>query len=384
MKIGVDISQIAYTGTGVARYTEMLIKALVTYDKKNSYIFFYSSLRNKLPENIKKIIEPKHQIKRYFFPPTLLSFIWNTLHILPIELFIGKIDLFFSSDWTEPPSFCKKITTIHDMVIEKLPETSHQSTQFSFSQFTITPNIVSTQKKKLKWVSQESDIIICDSQSTKEDVIHYLSIGSQKLHVIYPAINIDEVKSTISSSVIMNSIKTPYILTVGNFEPRKNILRLIQSFVKLDNKNLHLYIVGSNGWNNLEKLISPIKEFNIFKNNVHILGYVKDVDLHQLYTNAHFFIFPSLYEGFGYPIVEAMRFGCPVASSHSSSLKEIVNGYGLLFDPLDEQNIANTMKQMYNNTKLLKELKLKSLKRANDFSLKNFADQILFIINTFT
>ena len=166
MKIGIDISQIVYQGTGVANYTKNLVESLLKTDKKNDYVFFFASLRKKPPKLA--------NIRAFKIPPTLLEFLWNKLHVFPIEWFIGDVDVFLSSDWTQPPTLrAKKVTTVHDLSPWTHPQTMH-------------PKIVAVHKRRMKWVKKECDAIICDSQATKRDVIKILEIPEKKLKVIYP------------------------------------------------------------------------------------------------------------------------------------------------------------------------------------------------------
>ena len=175
MKIGIDISQIVYQGTGVGKYTKQLIKGLLEVDKENEYIFFFSSLRRQLDSLfVNELTSLRVKIKRFKIPPTLLDILWNKLHICPIEWLIGEVDVFFSSDWTQPPTVrAKKVTTIHDLSIFKFPREHH-------------PKIVAVQKRRLEWVKKECDLIICDSLATKKDVMKILGIEKNKLKVIYP------------------------------------------------------------------------------------------------------------------------------------------------------------------------------------------------------
>ena len=171
MRIGIDISQIVYEKTGVSDYLKSLVEELLRIDKKNDYILFYSSLRRSLPKF--NLQNPRAKIKKFRFPPTVLDFIWNRLHILPIERLIGKVDLFITSDWTEPPSSSKKATIIYDLIIYKNPEETAKK-------------IIAVQKRKLNWVKKESDIVFCISEATKEDAVSILGIEEKKLKVIYP------------------------------------------------------------------------------------------------------------------------------------------------------------------------------------------------------
>lgn len=178
MKIGIDISQLAYENTGVANYLSNLIKSVILLDTKNEYILFYSSLRkiSQISKFKAQVKSSKVKIKIYPFPPTILDFIWNKLHIFPIEWFIGNIDIFITSDWTEPPaSKAQKATILYDLIVYKYPNETDAK-------------IVATQKRKLKWVKKESNLILCISESTKKDAMENLKLEEKKLHVIYPGI----------------------------------------------------------------------------------------------------------------------------------------------------------------------------------------------------
>jgi len=191
MRIGIDISQLAHKNTGVANYLLNLVRNLVKDDKENNYILFFSSFRNSLDPQILKLTEDNKnvEIRTFKIPPTILDLIWNRLHILPIEKFIGDIDLFISSDWVEPPvKNAKKATIIYDLIIEKYPKETHNKTQINPFKMIISPNIVSSQKRKLNWVKKESDIVFCISESTKKDVEKILGINKDKIRVIYPGV----------------------------------------------------------------------------------------------------------------------------------------------------------------------------------------------------
>lgn len=179
MKIGIDISQIAYKNTGVSNYLENLIKALLEIDKKNKYVLFFSSFRGNFQFSIFNFqSNPNVSIKKFKIPPTLLSLLWNKFHVMPIEWLIGDVDLFITSDWTEPPvKKAKKATIVYDLTIYKTPRETDKK-------------IIDTQKKKLNWVKKESDIIFCISESTKRDVAEILGIPRDRIKVIYPSLSI--------------------------------------------------------------------------------------------------------------------------------------------------------------------------------------------------
>ncbi len=176
MRIGIDISQLAYENTGVANYLRELVEGLLSFDKKNEYVLFYSSLRKSLkPSNLNFQSNSNVIIKQFKFPPTLLDLMWNRLHIVPIEDLIGDIDIFISSDWTQPPTKAKKVTILYDLIVYKFPQETDKK-------------IIDTHMRRLKWVRKECDLILCISGATKKDAIDLLRIDEKKLKIAYPGI----------------------------------------------------------------------------------------------------------------------------------------------------------------------------------------------------
>ena len=178
MRIGIDISQIVHEGTGVGAYVKNLLRALLEADQKNEYVLFGASLR-KLSTfaqyfNEVRVLNPRVRLVTVPLPPTILELLWNVLHIVPVEWFIGDVDVFWSSDWTQPPLHrAKGITTVHDVSFLRYPET-------------FTQTIIDVQNRRLAWVKRECKTVFCDSEATKRDVMDLVGIGQNKLHVVYP------------------------------------------------------------------------------------------------------------------------------------------------------------------------------------------------------
>lgn len=186
MKIGIDISQLAYPNTGVANYVSQLVEEMIHQDSKNEYILFFSSLRGKLPHEFLQKVSGKARIKVFRLPPSVLDVLWNRLHIAPIEEFIGNVDVFISSDWSQPPAKKAKLATIlYDLIVYKYPEETHNKISFTISDLKFSANIVAVQKRRLKWVKKECDAIFCISKSTKKDAEEILGIAKDKLFVTY-------------------------------------------------------------------------------------------------------------------------------------------------------------------------------------------------------
>lgn len=327
MKIGIDISQIIHEGTGVGRYTQRLVQNLLKNDHENEYILFGYSLRKKyiLDRFYNTLVPKKNVIKNFLnIPQSLLEIVWNRLHFFPIENFLGKIDLFHTSDWIEPPSKCKKITTIHDLSTIKYPDL-------------FPKEIVKVHKRKLDWVVLESKAVITDSESTKQDCLNLLNIPRERIHVVYPGV--DEQFTYQNENRIKNitekyNIHKPYILSLGTREPRKNLVNVINAYNNLKKQyNLELVVVGKIGWG---KDIAGIGK----NTSINILGFVPDNDLPALYSGALCLVYPSLYEGFGFPILEAMRCGCPVVTSDKGSLKEVGGKQAIFVNPDNAESIT--------------------------------------------
>ena len=190
MKIGLDISQTIYVGTGSARYTTGAVDSILNYDKKNDWIFFFSALRKQLNKNLEKsILEKQFTLKKYPFPPSMLHYGWNRLHKIPIETLTGKLDWFITSDWTQPPAKCKVATIVHDLAFIRYPEV-------------VAESIKQAQQKRLEWAKKESSIFLSLSHSTKADLIKALDINEDRIKVLYPPVTVSKQPEDIVNKVV--------------------------------------------------------------------------------------------------------------------------------------------------------------------------------------
>lgn len=350
MKIAIDISQIIY-GTGVSVYTRNLVENLIKLYPKVDFILFGGSLRRK--KELDQFIKRHHALgKTFYFPPRLMDLIWNSFHFLPVEKLIGQVDLIHTSDWTEPPSKIPKVTTIHDLIPLKYPNTTTSSIKYAH-------------KKKLAWVKQETKAITVPSQSTKNDLVDLLKFDPDIITVTYEGVESffqpqppDKIKNIKSKY----NLDGDYIFSLGTLEPRKNLNRLFLAFnlIKKIYPNLKLAVGGGKGWG----------EKHQKQQDVIYLGFVPYADLPALYSGSLAFIFPSLYEGFGLPVLEAMACGSPVVTSNISSLPEITGKAGILIDPLNINAIAIGIHEAISKRTELSE---KSLKRAKIFNWEETA-----------
>ncbi|KKQ42870.1 MAG: Glycosyl transferase group 1 [Microgenomates group bacterium GW2011_GWC1_37_8] len=352
MKIAIDFSSIIY-GTGVSVYTRNLIRSLLKLDKINQYLLFAGSLRRQkeLKEFLNTLRGENLQGRVFPIPPSLADILWNKIHILSVEQLIGNINVFHSSDWTQPPSAAFKVTTIHDLVPIKYPNMSD-------------PKIVSAHTRRLYWVKREVDRVIVPSQATKDDLVR-LDINNQRIRVIpeAPDDSIKRVdKDKVGSLKRKYRISGGYLLAIG-VSPRKNIERIVQAFEKIKSgSGLKLVVIG-----HPYSKISP-------KRGVVYLGHVPQPELPIFYSGARALIYPSLYEGFGLPILEAFRCRTPVVTSNLGSMAEVAGNAAQLVDPYDVESISDGIRKVVASSQLFVK---KGTSRVKKFSWEKTAGDTL-------
>ena len=317
-----DISQLAHKG-GVATYTQNLTLELSKLEDLEM-VYFYSSLRKPYRGSLKNI-------KKYRLPPTFFEMLFNRWRNVSIEKFLGPMDVFHSSDWTQPPSKAKKVTTYHDVVPIKYPQWSH-------------PKIVAVHKRRLKLVEKEIDTVIAVSEATKRDLIEITNIPREKIVVIYEAAG-EQFKVQNKNKVLQFrkkfNLPEEFVLAIGGVGERRNLDRVREA-----SKNYHLVIAGK---------------------NVPLLPYE---ELQLLYASAKVLLYPSLYEGFGLPILEAMACGIPVVTSNVSSMPEVGGSAALYVNPEKVEDIKDKLRSAMEDRELREELKEKGLEQVKKFSWK--------------
>jgi glycosyltransferase involved in cell wall biosynthesis len=359
MKIGIDISAIIY-GTGVSVYTKNLIENMVHSDRVNDYLLFGGSLRRQaeLTDFIQKLKSENVYGKTYPIPPTLADIIWNKLHILPIEKLAGEMDVFHSSDWTQPPSRAFKVTTIHDLSPLLFPGLTH-------------PAIVATHKLRLKWVKKEVDRVIVPSKTTMDDC-EKLGINRSIIRIIPEAVNpLIKPSKKIDVDIVKRRyrISGKYLLAVG-VNPRKNTKRIIDAFEKIKpGMKLRLVIIGH-----------PYSQIEGSKGVV-FTGHVSQKEISIFYTGAEALVYPSLYEGFGLPILEAFTCNVPVVTSRVGSMKELAGKAAVLVDPNDTDSIAGGIFEALKNRKTFTtrgrtEVSKYSWKKTSEETIKVYKESV--------
>jgi glycosyltransferase involved in cell wall biosynthesis len=283
---------------------------------------------------------------------------------LALQTFKDKLDVLFVPAHTLPvirrPGL-KTVVTVHDLGSEYLPQ-MHQLKQRIYLRF--------MQKFQLKSATK----IIAVSKATKQDLVERVGIDPNKIEVIYEGYDKDLFKTT-KADAFANSLK-PYYLFVGTIQPRKNLERLIKAFSKMNNNSL--VIVGQAGWMS-EKIYHLPKELGI-EDMVKFLGYVPDDKLPALYSGAIALVFPSLFEGFGLPILEAQTCGCPVITSNISSMPEVAGKGAILVNPYSVDDIVKGMERVKREGEREKLIKagFENIKR---FSWEKCAEETLVEID---
>lgn len=326
MRIGIDIKCLRYNKGGIGRYLRCMLEALQNEDSTNEYILYSPQPMEykTTSSNFKcKVVKP---------PFKMPGFLWQQF-VLPQKLKADKIDVFWGPEQTIPIwGFSKnmaKVVTIHDMVYKRFPETMQRSVLW-------ISRYISNRSIKI------ADSIFCVSKFTQSELLQFFpKLDAAKVHVKYEG-------SQFASAVVKKfQPRQKQLLFVGSLEPRKNLTTLIKALEILHEKgeDISLKLTGPQGWKNenfkTKLSCSPVKQ------NVSHLGYVTDEELARLYSDSAAVVFPSLYEGFGLPVLESFAHNTPVLTSRNSVMEEIAGPCALYFDPYDAESIASCIHDFF-------------------------------------
>lgn len=337
MNIGIDARNTGKTRTGIGIYIENIVKELNKLDKENNY-FLYSdaeiSFDFKLESNFKTRENIGSKLKFYLDMPKMieednLDVYWGTHYILP----------------KKPKRNIKFILTIHDLSIKKLKTVGSLKTTL-------------VQKLLLKKSIKRADKIIAVSKATKEDIVQIFKTPEENVVVTYPGANVEKVETILEDKIkqeIEEKYKlkdVPFLFFLSTIEPRKNIETLIRAFNYIrrkENTNLKLIIAGGLGWKYDEVL--KLFEESEYKEDIIMPGYISKEEKRYFYENASCFVYPSLYEGFGMPILEAMSKGLIVITANNSSLPEVGGNAAFYYESvLNYTELGNKIIEILNLT----------------------------------
>jgi len=363
MKIIINALGPSKIKAGIGNYITNLISELSRIDQKNSYIIFASSENKAFYETENKHFQVtdiglmgKNKFSRI---------IWEQL-VLPFKLISLKADILFSPGFVCP--FIKPIkyvTVIHDMTFFSHPQVH---TFFKKIYFPIM----------IKHSLKNSEKIISVSYNTKKEIMKYSNIQENNIIVThlsankFPQNKVSDEKELLAEKY---KIQTEYLLFVGMIEPRKNITLIIEALGKISDKKIKLVVVGKKGWM-VDELFEMIKLKGI-EDRIIFTGFIDDDELEIFYKNAKVFLYPSLYEGFGIPVLEAMSAGCPVITSNISSLPEVAGDAAILINPQKQSELTDSINRLLENSKLRTELITKGFENVKKFSWEKTAEQTL-------
>jgi len=365
MKICLDLSPAVHHHAGLGRYAQELLLALAAADGQNEYVVFYN---NPAAARVDPTLNHFSQITTplSYKPWRLSAMLAHFTRFSQDYLFPG-VDLFHATDHLLPHfRRIKSVFTLHDLIFLFHPETHKPMNRWFLT--LMMPRFL-----------RAADAVIAVSECTKRDAIRFYSIPEEKITVIYEGVS---PRFRPANPEAVRAVREKYglperfILYVGTIEPRKNLTTLLEAFHHLlATRDLRLVFVGKKGWL-YEGFFRRLRELGL-EDRVIFTGYVPDEDLPAIYSAADLFVFPSLYEGFGLPVLEAMACGTPVVCSNTSSLPEVAGDAAILVDPTDVRALAGAMERVLTDEHLRAEIYAKGLGRARQFTWAKAAQETL-------
>jgi glycosyltransferase involved in cell wall biosynthesis len=355
MRVALDCRTVTSPKTGDRTYALNLSRALAEIAAPHE-LFLYTSERSTLTEHERPHVHP---IVLDAWP----GWTWTPVRF-PRDIGARRIDVAHVQYIIPPASPAPVVTTIHDVAFKRFPRL-----------FPLKHRLL------LNWLipfaAHNSAAVITGSEATKRDLVELYGVDERKIHVTpYAA---DESYRPMAKASAQRAVRnrldvpTPYVLSVGVLQPRKNLPRLVRAYGRIaDEVPHHLVLVGKEGWAG-EELASAVAALPRDKRPV-FTGYVADADLPALYAGADLFAYPSLYEGFGLPPLEAMACGTPVITSNRSSLPEVVGEAGVMVDPTDERALSEAMLRLLNSHEERAALSAAGVEQASRFSWKRTAE----------
>ena len=368
MRIGIDAHAIGARQGGNETYIRSLIKSLAEIDGDNLYTIYLANAGAAARWREEFTNQHKNFSVRLLPPPTPLV---RVPVYLTYELLMRPVDV-LHVQYTAPP-FCRMpvVVTIHDLAFERMPETFTRRGSFQL-------------KLTVRRTAKKASRIATVSEYSRQDLLNIYKLPPEKVVVTYngveshftPRPHVPNETQEIRSRY---GIARDFLLAVGSLQPRKNLVRLIRAYAKLRSERAdftpQLVIVGRRLWLTHE-IFDEVKKHR-WADDVILTGYVADEDLPALYRAARAFVYPSLFEGFGLPPLEAMACGTPVVTSGVSSLPEVTGGAALLIDPNDEQSLASAMVEIVSDDLLRARLREKGIAQAKKFTWRDAAEKTL-------
>ena len=354
---------------GINRYTGQLLDALWRTNVTWTVYAASPAVSDAVPGVGKLVARPDYAQSN--FRGNLSRLLWYQIR-LPGLLRAGEAAAFYSpvaEGMFAPP--CPQVITLHDVLPLRFPET-YPRLRYYFRH--VLPRIIDA-----------SAAIITNSETTAADVRSHYSLGDKPVHVVYPGYDRDvfrPVRADATQAALTRYGLEQYVLSVGETRPYKNIRRLLEAFARIQLPDLQLAVVGS--MNKMDADLQNYPHTLGISDRVRFLGYVPDGELAALYAGAKAFVFPSLYEGFGFPPLEAMACGCPVVASNVASIPEVCGENAVYVDPHSTGSIAAGIERVVTDDALAMSLSRRGLDRAQDFSYQRAATRVATILQDLT
>ncbi|MCS6803238.1 MAG: glycosyltransferase family 1 protein [Chloroflexota bacterium] len=373
MRITIDLSAAVRRHGGLGRYAHELTAALVALDRGDDYqAFLHSAGRDLRPD------PPLDRLPVRRIPldakPWRMSVLLASFAHLPLDAAIGPTTIFHGTDHLLPPTRrIRTVFTVHDLIFRFYPE--HHLPLNRWYLTLMMPRFL-----------RAADALIAVSEQTKRDVVALYGVPAERIHVIYEGVasRFQPVDDPAQRAALRQRLGLPerFLLYLGTIEPRKNLIALLDAYQSLvaAGETADLVIAGRRGWL-FEPVFAHVRRLGL-ERRVHFLGWVEDADTPTLLSAARAFVFPSLYEGFGLPPLEAMACGTPVVASNTSSLPEVVGDAGLLVPPTDRAALAAALRRVLADDPLVTALREKGLRRARRFRWEKTALETLAVYRT--
>jgi len=373
MRIAVDARTLLMERTGIGHYTENLIHGLGAVDKTNRYVLFYiNAFRRSCRQPVPHFPYPNFDTRAAIFPNRLLDwFFTGGLPILPVELLAGVVDVFhFPNHALLPQWVGRRVVTFHDLTVLLFPEFH-------------PPRRCRVLGPALHRAAAQADRILVDSEATRRDVLLHLGVPGWKVVTVplapSPHCRPRDAGELVDVLARYGLAYRQYLLHLGTIEPRKNLPCLLRVFARLRREGLELPLVlaGSAGWDNGETERTA-RDLGVGSSIVRT-NYVTDEDAASLLAGAALLVYPSLYEGFGLPILEAMACGTPVVASNTSSIPEVAGNAAILVPPTDEGEILAAVRSVLKDQDRQEDMRRRGLARAATFSWERTARETLAV-----
>jgi len=367
MRIGFDISPIAPGRTGIGQFCYYLLKGLMDLESGDEF-FGFSSGRSR-PD----LSDLRPHVSGYHMPvPTRVLYrVWSAVGRPRVDRWLGGVDVYHATNFFLPPTAsAPRVLSLYDL-------------SFLVRPALCSPKIVGPFSRGVPRFAQAADAIAACSEATKRDIVERLGIAPDKVTVTYGAVadgfgplDPEQVRGAVTARY---GLEAPFLLFVGTLEPRKNVVGLLKAFAAVSHRIPHtLALVGPSGWGTgpIMKALRPLEA----QGRVVRIGYLRGhEELAWLYAAARAFVFPSFYEGFGLPVLEALTCGCPVVTSKVSSLPEVAGDAAVYVDPEDVDSIADGILRIAEDDGLRQSLSERGLAQARQFSWRRCAETTMGI-----